>query len=42
MAHPNPPLRTLSGLDAKIQTLLRSLLPARWWEFIVRKAAGLP
>ncbi|MBI5921170.1 MAG: SDR family NAD(P)-dependent oxidoreductase [Betaproteobacteria bacterium] len=42
MAHPNPPLQTLSGLDAKIQTLLRSLLPARWWELIVRKAAGLP
>jgi len=42
MAHPNPPLQTLSGLDAKIQTLLRRLLPARWWERIVRKAAGLP
>ena len=42
MTHPNPPLQTLCGLDAKMQTWLRSMLPARWWERAVRKAIGLP
>ncbi|MCX7169899.1 MAG: SDR family NAD(P)-dependent oxidoreductase [Proteobacteria bacterium] len=42
MAHPNPPLQTLCGLDAKMQMWLRSMLPARWWERAVRKAMSLP
>ena len=42
LEHPSPPLQTLCGLDAKLQTWLRRLLPARWWERAVRKAMGLP
>lgn len=42
LEHSSPPLQTLCGLDAKLQTWLRRLLPARWWERAVRKTMGLP
>ena len=42
MRQAQPPAQTLCGLDAKMQTWLRRLLPARWWERAVRKAMGLP
>lgn len=40
MENPSPPLQTLCGLDAKVQTWARALIPASWWERAVRKATG--
>lgn len=40
MDQAHPPLQTLCGLDAKMQTFARSMIPAGWWEKAVRKATG--
>ncbi len=40
MEQAHPPLQTLCGLDAKLQTWARAVVPARLWERAVRKATG--
>lgn len=40
IAASDPPLRTVVGRDAKMQSLLRSAVPERVWERIVRKVTG--
>jgi len=40
MEQANPPLQTLCGLDAKMQTWARAVIPAAWWERAVRKTTG--
>lgn len=40
IAAPNPPARVLVGRDARLQTTLRALVPARVWEPLVRRVVG--
>ncbi len=37
---PAPPLRVTIGSSAKFQNLARSILPARTWEWLIRRAVG--
>ncbi len=38
--HANPPARTVVGRDAKMQGLVRSAVPERLWEHLVRRVTG--
>ncbi len=37
---PDPPLRCLVGRDARLQSLLRAVIPARWFEALILKQLG--